>query len=79
VGVCGEAASDPVLAVVLVGLGVVSLSMSARVISEVGELLKTVTYDECVRLARLAVEAGDAQAAKERVRGELPQLADLGL
>ena len=79
VGVCGEAASDPVLAVVLVGLGVVSLSMSARVISEVGELLKTVTYDECVRLAGLALEAGDAQTAKERVRAGLPQLADLGL
>jgi phosphotransferase system enzyme I (PtsI) len=79
VGVCGEAASDPVLAVVLVGLGVVSLSMSARVISEVGELLKTVTYDECVRLAGLAVEAKDTQSAKAAVRAELPQLADLGL
>jgi phosphotransferase system enzyme I (PtsI) len=79
VGVCGEAASDPVLAVVLVGLGVVSLSMSARVISEVGELLKTVSYDDCVRLAGLAVEAADAQTAKARVRAALPQLADLGL
>jgi phosphotransferase system enzyme I (PtsI) len=79
VGVCGEAASDPVLAVVLVGLGVVSLSMSARVISEVGELLKTVTFDECERLARLAVDAADAQTAKARVRAGLPQLADLGL
>ena len=67
------------LAVVLVGLGVISLSMSARVISEVGELLKTVTYDECVRLAGLALEAGDAQTAKEQVRAGLPQLADLGL
>jgi phosphotransferase system enzyme I (PtsI) len=79
VGVCGEAASDPVLAVVLVGLGVVSLSMSARVISEVGELLKTVTFDECKRLADLAVDAADAQTAKALVRAELPQLAELGL
>ncbi|WP_308259095.1 phosphoenolpyruvate--protein phosphotransferase [Pseudonocardia sp. H11422] len=79
VGVCGEAASDPVLAVVLVGLGVVSLSMSARVISEVGELLKTVTFDECTRLAGLALDAADAQGAKARVRTELPQLAELGL
>nr|WP_211177035.1 phosphoenolpyruvate--protein phosphotransferase [Pseudonocardia acidicola] len=79
VGVCGEAASDPVLAVVLVGLGVVSLSMSARVISEVGELLKTVTFDDCTRLGELALDAADAQAAKARVRAELPQLADLGL
>ena len=79
VGVCGEAASDPVLAVVLVGLGVVSLSMSARVISEVGELLRTVTLEECTRLAGLALDAGDAQTAKARVRAELPQLAELGL
>jgi phosphotransferase system enzyme I (PtsI) len=79
VGVCGEAASDPVLAVVLVGLGVVSLSMSARVISEVGELLKTVTFDECTRLAGLALDAADATAAKARIRSELPQLAELGL
>jgi len=79
VGVCGEAASDPVLAVVLVGLGVVSLSMSARVISEVGELLRTVTLEECTRLAGLALDAADAQTAKARVRAELPQLAELGL
>jgi phosphotransferase system enzyme I (PtsI) len=79
VGVCGEAASDPVLALVLVGLGVVSLSMSARVISEVGELLGTVTAEECTRLAGLAVDAADAQTAKARVRDELPQLAELGL
>ena len=49
------------------------------VISEVGELLKTVSYDECVRLAGIAVDAADAQTAKARVRAELPQLADLGL
>ncbi len=79
VGVCGEAASDPVLAVVLVGLGVTSLSMSSRAIAEVGELLRTVSYDECRRLAQVAVDAGEAQAAKAAVRAELPQLADLGL
>jgi phosphoenolpyruvate-protein phosphotransferase (PTS system enzyme I) len=79
VGVCGEAASDPVLAVVLVGLGVTSLSMSSRAIAEVGELLRTVSYDECKRLAQVALDAGEAQAAKAAVRAELPQLADLGL
>jgi phosphoenolpyruvate-protein phosphotransferase (PTS system enzyme I) len=79
VGVCGEAASDPVLAVVLVGLGITSLSMSSRAIAEVGELLRTVSYDDCKRLAQIAVDAGEAQAAKAAVRAELPQLADLGL
>jgi phosphotransferase system enzyme I (PtsI) len=77
--VCGEAASDPVLAVVLVGLGVTSLSMSSRAIAEVGELLRTVSSDECKRLAQVALDAGEAQAAKAAVRAELPQLAELGL
>jgi phosphoenolpyruvate-protein phosphotransferase (PTS system enzyme I) len=79
VGVCGEAASDPVLAVVLVGLGVTSLSMSSRAIADVGELLRTVSYDDCKRLAQVALDAGEAQAAKAAVRAELPQLDELGL
>ena len=79
VGVCGEAASDPVLAVVLVGLGVTSLSMSSRALADVGELLRTVTDDDCKRLAQVALDAGEAQASKKAVRDELPQLAELGL
>ncbi len=79
VGVCGEAASDPVLAMVLVGLGVTSLSMSSRALADVGELLRTVSYDDCKRLAQVALDAGEAQAAKAAVRAELPQLAELGL
>ncbi|MEO7373422.1 MAG: phosphoenolpyruvate--protein phosphotransferase, partial [Terrimesophilobacter sp.] len=40
VGVCGEAAADPLLAVVLVGLGVSSLSMSPRSRGPVATALK---------------------------------------
>ncbi|MFP3802762.1 putative PEP-binding protein, partial [Paraburkholderia sp. SIMBA_027] len=36
VGVCGEAAADPALAVVLTGLGVTTLSMTARSLAAVG-------------------------------------------
>jgi phosphoenolpyruvate-protein phosphotransferase (PTS system enzyme I) len=79
VGVCGEAASDPVLAIVLVGVGVTSLSMSARVIGEVGELLSRVDFAECRRLGALAVSSPDAASAKAAVRAALPQLAELGL
>ena len=39
VGVCGEAAADPALAPVLVGLGVTSLSMTARALPDVGAVL----------------------------------------
>lgn len=79
VGVCGEAAADPALAVVLVGLGVSSLSMTPRAIPDVAEVLVSVTRDECVRLAEIAVEASDARAARAAVRAELPVLDEFGL
>jgi phosphotransferase system enzyme I (PtsI) len=47
VGVCGEAAADPLLACVLVGLGVTSLSAAAAAIPAVGAKLATVTVQQC--------------------------------
>jgi phosphoenolpyruvate-protein phosphotransferase (PTS system enzyme I) len=79
VGVCGEAAADPALACALVGLGVSSLSMTPRSIPDVADVLRATTYDECVRLAQLALAARDAAAARQAVRAELPILAELGL
>ena len=79
VGVCGEAAADPALACVLVGLGVSSLSMTPRSIPDVAEVLLATTYDECVRLAALAIDAPGAAEARTAVRAELPVLSDLGL
>ncbi|PZF84000.1 phosphoenolpyruvate--protein phosphotransferase [Jiangella anatolica] len=75
VGVCGEAAADPALAVVLTGLGVTSLSMTARAIPEVAATLLSVTKAECQRLAELALAAPDAKAARAAVHAELPPLA----
>lgn len=74
VGVCGEAAADPALAAVLVGLGVTSLSMTARAIPEVATTLLSVTRAECVRLAELALAAPDARSARAAVHAELPPL-----
>lgn len=79
VGVCGEAASHPALAVVLVGLGVSSLSMTARALADVAALLREVDLDECRRVARLALDAESAADARAVVRENLPQLAALGL
>lgn len=55
VGVCGEAAADPALAPVLVGLGVTSLSMAPRAVPAVRESLAAVTLDDCRRQAAAAV------------------------
>ncbi|WP_281440013.1 phosphoenolpyruvate--protein phosphotransferase [Agrococcus sp. SCSIO52902] len=64
VGVCGEAAADPALAVVLVGLGVTSLSMSASALADVRAELLTVTLDEARERAARAVAARSAAGAR---------------
>ncbi|MBM7781632.1 phosphoenolpyruvate--protein phosphotransferase [Arthrobacter tumbae] len=79
VGVCGEAAADPALAVVLVGLGVTTLSMTARSLAAVAAVLKTVTLEQAQELAQLALSARTAEDARSAVRGKLPVLEDLGL
>jgi phosphotransferase system enzyme I (PtsI) len=67
VGVCGEAAADPALAVVLVGLGVTSLSMAAAAVRAVGAQLGTVTASACEDAATAALGAGDPQEARAAV------------
>ncbi|RJU02702.1 phosphoenolpyruvate--protein phosphotransferase [Arthrobacter frigidicola] len=79
VGVCGEAAADPALAVVLVGLGVSTLSMTPRALAGVGAVLNSVSLDEARKLAEIAVKAPSATEARARVRAELPVLESLGL
>jgi phosphotransferase system enzyme I (PtsI) len=79
VGVCGEAAADPALAVVLVGLGVSSLSMSPRALPDVAAVLATVTLVQCREIAGAALGAESAQDARDAVRAQLPVLDELGL
>jgi phosphotransferase system enzyme I (PtsI) len=67
VGVCGEAASDPLLGCVLVGLGVTSLSMSARAVPGVRAELARHTRADCERFAAVALDAADADAARAAV------------
>lgn len=55
VGVCGEAASDPKLAVVLTGLGVNSLSMTPVALDDVREELTHYTMEEAQELAAKAL------------------------
>jgi phosphotransferase system enzyme I (PtsI) len=79
VGVCGEAAADPALAVVLVGLGVSTLSMTARALAGVAAVLASVTLAEAQQLAALALSAHSATDARRIVRDKLPILDQLGL
>lgn len=68
VGVCGEAAADPLLALVLAGLGISSLSMAPRALAEVGRSLAGVTLDVCRQAAWAACESESPATAREAVR-----------
>jgi phosphoenolpyruvate-protein phosphotransferase (PTS system enzyme I) len=67
VGVCGEAASDPLLAPVLVGLGVTSLSMAPVCIPDVRAALAKHTLEHCQGLGATALEALSPALARSQV------------
>ncbi|MFT4135053.1 phosphoenolpyruvate--protein phosphotransferase [Microbacterium sp.] len=68
VGICGEAAADPLLAVVLVGLGATSLSMAPTALADVRATLLEHTLDDAKRIAAAAVGADDAGSARDAAR-----------
>ncbi|WP_104200455.1 phosphoenolpyruvate--protein phosphotransferase [Cryobacterium sp. Y29] len=76
VGVCGEAAADPLLAVVLVGLGATSLSMSASALADVRAVLADFTSEQARLLAELALAAEDAASAREVVTTQAATFLD---
>lgn len=63
VGICGEAAADPQLAVVLVGLGATSLSMAPPALADVRAELATVTLEQARARAAAALDAHSAVTA----------------
>ena len=71
VGVCGEAAADPLLAVALIGMGITSLSMAAAAVRPVGAQLSRVTMSTCAEAAEAALAAPDPMAGREAVRALL--------
>ncbi|MGW9630796.1 phosphoenolpyruvate--protein phosphotransferase [Agromyces sp. NPDC055520] len=74
VGICGEAAADPLLAVVLVGLGATSLSMSPSALADVRASLARYSPDDAKALARAALAAegaAEARAAAEAAATEI--------
>lgn len=65
VGICGEAAADPLLAVVLVGLGATSLSMAPSALADVRATLLQYTLDDARAIAEATLAADDAAAARD--------------
>ncbi|GIG30017.1 phosphoenolpyruvate--protein phosphotransferase [Cellulomonas marina] len=81
VGVCGESASDPLMALVLVGLGITSLSMSAGALAAVRFAVRHHTLEQCREIAAAALGASSAPDARAAVLAlTAPEVRDtLGL
>jgi len=69
IGVCGEAAADPLLALVLTGLGVNSLSMAPTRVRAVRAALSLHDLRTCTAMAAAARAARSPQDARAAVLG----------
>jgi len=67
--VCGEMAGDPVSAVLLMGLGVRSFSLSAPAIPRVKEAIRSITLREAERIAGDVLAMDSSQAIGEYLAG----------
>lgn len=71
VTVCGEIAADPLVGMLLLGLGVDSLSMSPVSLAEAKRMIRATTYEEARAAAQEALTLPTAQAVKELVRSRI--------
>jgi multiphosphoryl transfer protein len=69
VSVCGEAAGDPLVIPILVGLGVEELSVTPSVIGRVRATLAGLDRDSCTALAAKALAAGSLAEVRQLVEG----------
>ncbi|HYH08273.1 MAG TPA: phosphoenolpyruvate--protein phosphotransferase [Thermoanaerobaculia bacterium] len=67
VEMCGEMASDPIFAIVLLGLGLEIFSMNPSSIPVIKNVIRSVRYKECKRIAELALHKKTAQEIEEFV------------
>lgn len=79
VGVCGEAASDPTLALILIGLGISSLSCGASTLQDVAQALMAHSLQELSVAAQAVIQTHSATDAKDVARLHLSRLNQLGL
>ena len=78
VSVCGEMASEPLMAYALIGLGIRQLSVSAMSVPLVKRIVRGIDTTRAAEAAMAALEAGTAHAAETMLRAgldaELPGL-----
>lgn len=68
---CGEMAADPIATVLLVGMGVDSLSMSAFSLPKIRALIRELSMRDATMLLDRALTMQDAQSIRHMVETEL--------
>jgi len=76
VSVCGEMASEPLMAFALIGLGLRTLSVAPRSVARVKQIVRGIHVSVAEQAAAAALGAGTAHAAEEILRARLT--AELG-
>ncbi len=66
--VCGEVASDPSYIMLLIGMGVRTLSLAPPMIPEIKQIIRSVTIDECNYIARKAATMDSQRQVKNFIR-----------
>jgi phosphoenolpyruvate-protein phosphotransferase (PTS system enzyme I) len=81
VGVCGEMASQPLMAYALIGLGIRQLSVAPRSVARMKRVVRRITVHAATEAANAAMAAGTAERAeallRHRLLGELGDASEL--
>lgn len=78
VGMCGEMAGDPIATILLVGMGIDSLSVVPSVLPEVKKIIRSISYKDAAKISRRALTMGTPEEVfnylKTTLKSKLPEV-----
>ena len=75
VGLCGEMSSEPMLALILLGLNLDEFSMSAVSILQIKKLIRSVSFKDAKKLSEDVLQLSTGEEVEELSRERLQELA----
>lgn len=76
VGMCGEMSAEPILAFLLLGLGIDELSMPPPQVLKIKELVQRVSFEEAKKIAEKAIKLSTAGEIEKYLRLKLKKILD---
>jgi phosphoenolpyruvate-protein phosphotransferase (PTS system enzyme I) len=77
VGLCGEMAADPLLSILLIGMGIDELSVTPTHMLKIKQAIRAVTYDETRETAQEALDKHDSRAIRELLKAKFASRLNL--